>query len=135
MREKEPDINHQCDVWHFVKNIKKQVINVGWQINKGIKVISEVKSIGNNLWWACVTSEGDVELLAEKWISILFHIQNNHEWTSHNKFTKCANQKLKKQIKAKEWISPKSYVWSSPIHCNLQKCGDVGNSWLDDKLP
>ena len=29
MREKEPDINHQCDVWHFVKNIKKQVINVG----------------------------------------------------------------------------------------------------------
>ena len=54
--------------------------------------------------------EGYVELLAEKWISILFHIQNKHEWTSHNKFTKCANQKLKKQIKAKEWISPKSYV-------------------------
>ena len=24
MREKEPDINHQFDVWRFVKNIKKK---------------------------------------------------------------------------------------------------------------
>ena len=61
------------------------------------------------MWWACATREGDVELLREKWISILFHIQDTHEWTGHSKFAKCAHRKLtKKQIKAKEWISPKS---------------------------
>ena len=36
-------------------------------------------------------SEGDVEFLQEKWISILFHIQDKHGWTGH-KFTKCAHQ-------------------------------------------
>ena len=59
------------------------------------------------MWGACATSEGDAELLQEKLLSILFHIQDKHEWAGH-KFTKCAHQKLtKKQIKAKEWISPK----------------------------
>ena len=28
MRKKEPGINHQFDVWHFVKNINKKLINV-----------------------------------------------------------------------------------------------------------
>ena len=61
------------------------------------------------MWWTCATSEGDVELLRQKWISILFHIQDKHEWKGHNKFTKCTHQKLtKKQIKVKEWISTKS---------------------------
>ena len=27
-RKKEPGINHQFDVWHFVKNINKKLINV-----------------------------------------------------------------------------------------------------------
>ena len=50
-----------------------------------------------------------MELLREKWISILFHVQNKHSWTGCKKFKKCAHPRLtKKQKKAKEWISPKS---------------------------
>ena len=120
MREKEPDINHQFDVWHFVKNIKKRLINASQKAS--CKIPSKwIKLIRNHLWWACATSEDDVELLREKWISILFHIQDKHEWTGHNKFAKCAHQKLtKKQIKAKEWISPKSgafKVFQSIVLC------------------
>ena len=78
MREKEADINHQFDVWHFVKNIKKKLINASQKAS--CKILSKwVKSIRNHLWWACATSEDDVELLREKWISILFHIQDKHE--------------------------------------------------------
>ena len=59
--------------------------------------------------WACATNEGDVEFLQEKFINILFHIQDKHEWAGHNKFTKRAHQKLtKKHMKVKEWISLKS---------------------------
>ena len=73
-----------------------------------------VKSIGNHLWWACATCDGDAELLREKWISVLFHIQNKHRWTGHSKFKKCAHPKLsKKEAKAKEWISPKSEAFEA----------------------
>ena len=106
--KKELGINHQFDIWNFVKNINKKLINGSQKAS--CKILSKwVKSIGNHLRWACITSECDVELLREKWISVLFHIQDKHEWTGHNKFTKCAHQKLtKKQINAKKWISPKS---------------------------
>ena len=91
-REEELDIGHHFDVWHFVKNIKK-------------KLRTAVKSIGNHLWWTCATCEGDVELLCEKWISVLFHVQNKHSWADCKKFKKCAHPRLtKKQKKAKEWI-------------------------------
>ena len=87
MREKEPGINHQFDMCHFLKNIKKKLINASQKAS--CTILSKwVKSIGNRFWWACATSEGDVELLREKWISILFHIQDKHEWTGQNKFTK-----------------------------------------------
>ena len=101
-------INHQFDACHFVKNIKKKLIHSSQKAS--CKILSKwVKSNGNHLRWACATSEGDVELSREKWISILFHIQGRHKWTGNSKFRKCAHQKLPKtQIKLKEWMSPKS---------------------------
>ena len=109
MSKKESGINHHFDSWHFAKNIKKKLINESQKTS--CKILSKwVKSIGNTFWWVCATSEGDFELLQEKWISILFHIQGKHELAGHNMLKKkCAQQKLrKKQIKAKEWISPMS---------------------------
>ena len=73
-----------------------------------------IKLIGNHFCWACATCEGDPELLREKWISVLFHIQNKHEWTGKNRFTKCVHPPLtKKQVKAKEWISPNSEAFEA----------------------
>ena len=84
------------------------------------KLLSKwVKSIGNHLQWVRTTSEGDVELLREKWISILLHIQGKHEWTGHNKFTKCTHQKLtKKQIKVKNGyhLSQMRLKLSNPLY-------------------
>ena len=72
------------------------------------KIIEKwIKSIGNHLWWCCATCEEDEELLREKWISVLFHVQNKHKWTGHEEFKKCVHPRLtKKEIKAKEWILP-----------------------------
>ena len=73
MREEEPTINHQFDVWHFVKNIKKKLLAA---IKKSsCKIIEKwIKSIGSHFWWSCATCNGDAELLRKKWISVLFHI-------------------------------------------------------------
>ena len=93
MREEEPDISHQFDVWHFVKSVKKKLRTASKKAT--CKILEKwIKSIGNHLWWCCATYEGDSELLREKWISVLFHVQNKHRWTSYKKFQKFAHPRL-----------------------------------------
>ena len=76
LREEESDIDHQFDVWYFVKNIKKRLCTAAKKAS--CKIIKKwIKSIENHLWWACATCEGDVELLHEKWISVLFMSKTN----------------------------------------------------------
>jgi len=113
IREQEPDLSHQFDVWHFVKNIKKKLLEASKKAScRELK--KWMKSITNHLWWACATCGDDEELLREKWTSVLFHIQNKHRWTGCKKFTKCDHSRLtKKQIKAKEWLSPKSEAFQA----------------------
>ena len=98
LRDQEPGIILQFDVWHFVKSIKKKLLAAS---KKSCKIIEKwIMSIGNYFWWACAMSEGDPELLREKWISVLFHIQNKHDWTGSNSVHPPLT---KKQVKAKEW--------------------------------
>ena len=67
------------------------------------------KSIINHFWWACATSEGSEQLLREKWVSVLFHVQNNYSWTNCDLFSKCKHlESTKKQIKSMEWLSENS---------------------------
>ena len=121
MREEEPTINHQFDVWHFVKNIKKKLLAASKK--SSCKIIEKwIKSIENHFWWSCAIYNGDAELLREKWISVLFHIQNKHTWTGNKKFRKCEHSRLtKKQVKAKEWLSPKSDVYEALQNIVLEK--------------
>ena len=73
MREEEPTINHQFNVWHFAKNIKKKLLAASKK--SSCKIIAKwIKLIGNHFWWSCATCNGDVQLLRKKWISLLFHI-------------------------------------------------------------
>ena len=72
-------VTHQFDVWHFVKNIKKRLHKVGK--NKSCENLQKwTKSIPNHFWFACATCNGDEESLPEKWLNILFHVQNIHKW-------------------------------------------------------
>ena len=81
-----------------------------------------IKSIGNHFWWSCVTCEGYTQMLRERWISVLFHIQNKHRWAGHEKFQKCVHPCLtKKQAKAKEWLSPKSEAYEALQNIVLDK--------------
>ena len=77
MRKEESKITHQSDVWHFAKYIKKKLHAVSKK--KSCSILQKwIKSISNDFWWACATSRGDEELLREKWLSALFHVQNIH---------------------------------------------------------
>ena len=58
--------------------------------------------LGHNANMSHNHSEGDEELLCEKWLSVLFHIQNKHKWRTGKGFIKCSHRRLtKRQVKAK----------------------------------
>ena len=42
-----------------------------------------IKSVINHLWWCCATCNGDAKELKEKWVSILYHVRNQHRWEDH----------------------------------------------------
>ena len=108
MREKEPSIPQQFDVWHFCKSIRKRLLAAAKKkCNKALE--KWIRSICNHFWWCCATCDGSETLLREKWTSILFHVQNKHRWTSCKEFHKCEHARIsRKAAKKKEWLKPTS---------------------------
>ena len=97
MKGDEPQINHQFDVWYFSKNIKSKLIAVD---KKSFCAALQKwsKSIINLFLWACATSQDNEQLLREKWVSVLFHVQNKHSWTTGDLFSKCEHPDLTKNL-------------------------------------
>ena len=101
MRENYQHIDHQFDFWHVCKNIKKKLLAASKKKSCSNILSKWIKSICNHFWWACGTCSGDEVLLREKWISVLFHIQDRHKWTGNSKFHRCEHAQIAGQ---KEWI-------------------------------
>ena len=74
-RKKRKDIRYQFGVWYFAKNIRKHLLKAA---KKKCCSGPWIKAIKNHFWWYCATCKGDVKLLREKWIGILYHIKNVH---------------------------------------------------------
>ena len=68
-----------------------------------------IKSISNHFWWACSTCGGDEMLLKEKWTSLVFHVQDRHEFHANELFMRCEHSELTKdERKRKSWLKPNS---------------------------
>ena len=112
MREQRKDTKHQFDIWHVSKNIKKNLCKYAKK-----KCCAElkywIKSIINHFWWSCATCNGDATLLKEKWLSILNHIKNEHEWEGNEQFHECLHKELTLyQMKTKPWLKESSYAYA-----------------------
>lgn len=94
MRVEYPEINHQFDVWHVAKSLKKKMKKM---IAKAKLLLSWSKSITNHLWWSAQTCEGNPKTLLAKWINIANHMQNKHENCEHDALTS-------EERRAKAWI-------------------------------
>ena len=108
MREEEKNIDHQFNVWHFWKNIKQKLNTVSKKASCN-DLHPWIKSIAHHFWWVCSTCEEDGQILREKWLSTILHVQNIHRWTGFTKFHTCCHTPLstEKQRK-KNWLSPTS---------------------------
>ena len=82
-------IEHQFDVWHLAKSVVKKLTQKGKQKHSE-QLLPWIQSISNHLWWSEQTCNGDAQQLTDKWVSIVHHISNAHEWVGNegSQFTK-----------------------------------------------
>ena len=79
-----------------------------------------IKSICNHFWWYCGSCDGDKQLLREKWVSILFHIQNKHSWTGNMLFHKFCHPNIP-QYRQKALLNPSSEAFVALQNLILDK--------------
>ena len=93
MCEKYSNVEHVFDVWHVSKSIQKKLHHVSTtKVNSSLQLWS--KSIANHVWWAAESCEGDTEFLEEKYLSLLKHVSNVHQWEDGYKITGCEHADL-----------------------------------------
>lgn len=116
MKKDYKSIEHQHDVWHVVKSVKKKLIAKS-KFKDCVDLLPWLPAISNHLWWSAATCEGDPDLLVEKWTSVTFHITNVHQWATGEKFLQCAHQPLSVEEEAsKPWLESES-----PAHVALNE--------------
>lgn len=104
MKKYHPEILHQFDVWHF-GSIKKNLSNIAKKKECG-ELKLWIKSIVNHFWWCCASADGNVDMLREKWTSILNHIVDVHEWEGNKYFHNCEHGVLEKKRTYLKFGSP-----------------------------
>ena len=111
-----PHINHQYDVWHLSKWVVKKLTNKAKQ--KGCEELAPwIQSISNHLWWSAATCNGNVQLLREKWKSVLDHVSNKHKWSGNTHFHQCCHRRISSsEAKKVCWLKP-----GTPAHLALEE--------------
>ena len=108
LREAKEYLNHQFDVWHIARSIKKMLLKIAKKKSCS-EINGWIKSIINHFWWSCASSKGNVDELTEKWVSILNHITNRHTWKGCKYYKRCAHKRLtKKQRSTKPFLKKSS---------------------------
>ncbi|XP_071498945.1 uncharacterized protein [Diadema antillarum] len=100
MRETYPEIQHKYDVWHIAKGLKKKINAVAKL--KDCEVVGRWKrSIVSHVYWCAASSpDGNGDMIAAKYKSILNHIRNVHD-NHGDLFPTCAHGE---EYGQREWM-------------------------------
>ena len=126
LKDEHPNINHQFDVWHLAKNVRKKLTAVANKKDTS-ELMPWVKSITNHLWFCASQCDGDADLLEEMWTSIVWHIQNIHVF-SGKKVQNCSHDPLAPEdIRKKKWLKKGSKALKAleTIVCDKRLLKDI----------
>lgn len=78
MKRDQPHIVHLFDVWHVAKGVYRKLHAISKK--RLCDVVGEWShSISNHLYWCAASSNGNGDLISQKWLSILNHVVEVHE--------------------------------------------------------
>jgi len=106
MEDRYPMIDQEYDVWHWIKNVMKDLIKAS-KTKPGQALRPWIKSINNMLWYAFTNCKGDHILLQEMVMSIVGHTCNRHDFQKFTVFKKCLHGKLHQH--QTPWLIPGEY--------------------------
>lgn len=106
IKERYPLIKHGFDVWHRAKSIGAKLHAASKKRNCR-ELSSWIPLARNHLWWASSTCQHNPILLKEKWLSIIYHSANVHEWTGNTLYHQCSHPPIPND-------EPKEYKWLTP---------------------
>ena len=108
MKDQFPHINHQYDLYHVEKSVRKQLTNKASQ-RGNFDLHSWIKAITNHLWFCCHNCDENPAVLKEKWKSLIYHITNQHEWDFFDHVHTCDHPTLADDVsRRKKWLKPDS---------------------------
>ena len=118
---KDLGVEHQVDVWHLTKNIKSKLVTKAKK--KECRDLSPwIKSVTNHMWWSAMTCDGNPQLLKEKWVSILHHTADKHDWDSTVLYNRCAHEPISPRAHRKtKWLIVGSPAHEALKHVVLEK--------------
>ncbi|XP_063312682.1 uncharacterized protein LOC134612265 [Pelobates fuscus] len=127
MRDEYRQINHQFDLWHYCRHLKRKLSRLAKR--KTCKpLIPWRKAIINQMWMSSSQCKGNVNLMREQWNSVLLHVVNQHRWDSGTLIDGCPHSELlEKDMGSRPWL-----VRDSPVH--LQLTNFVKNKQLQKDL-
>lgn len=104
MKKDHPDKDHQQDVWHISKRITTKLTEKAKKKDCG-ELFPWIKAVSNHLWWCAETCEGSKDLIREKWISLIYHTTNIHEWDTSDVYHKCSHPPIpREEARKKQWL-------------------------------
>ena len=116
MNKDHPTTNHRYDVWHLSKWVVKKLTNKA-KLMGCEELFSWMQSIANHVWLSAATCNGCVDLLREKWKSVLDHTTKKHKWSRNTHFHECSHRRISSsEAKRVCWLKP-----GSPAHLALEE--------------
>ncbi|XP_044143349.1 uncharacterized protein LOC122932797 [Bufo gargarizans] len=79
MRQEYSNIKHQFDVWHYAKSLKKKLTSAS-RLKLCKEITPWIPKIIRHFWWSIQTCDDNNDLLKEKWLSLLQHLIDQHQW-------------------------------------------------------
>uniref|UniRef100_A0A803KDX7 THAP-type domain-containing protein n=1 Tax=Xenopus tropicalis TaxID=8364 RepID=A0A803KDX7_XENTR len=111
INDKYANIKHQFDMWHFAKSLRVK-LSAACKKKKYSEIKEWISPTINHLWWCARTCNGNPDLLREKWLSLLYHVTNVHQWQTGHLYHECAHSALAPHLDHKrKWMQDESTVF------------------------
>uniref|UniRef100_A0A8C6TKS8 Transposase n=1 Tax=Neogobius melanostomus TaxID=47308 RepID=A0A8C6TKS8_9GOBI len=133
MRINNPEKFHEFDPWHVAKGVSKK-LTAEAKRRSCEDLGAWIPSIINHLWWCAQNCAEDAVLLKEKWVSVIHHVTNRHDWPGNRHYHCCDHEplstlalyKVEKLIVNKRVLSDvaKLSSYHQTENIRFQICGD-----------